>query len=77
MSVEKRTMVVQTCDGCGREQVYAEDGNTPEGTYGTVWQVTSSGGSGLVQWYACRDRCVRNAVLKVRNRAWISAAVDD
>ena len=66
-------MVVTTCDGCGKQFAETEQEADLEplmGFHGTVWQISGCGGSGSVDWYACKERCIAKAVKTAVARAW-------
>ncbi len=68
MTREQVTLVVWTCDGCGKRVQGSPDGERAWGYHGDVMHVGAHGGNGG-EWYACGRRCIRNAVLAVTDEA--------
>lgn len=66
------TLDEYTCDGCGRTKYLngAVDGPAV-GYHGDVSHITGAGGHGAT-WYACRERCIRTAVVNA-----LDVALDD
>jgi hypothetical protein len=51
------------CDKPGCPVVHHEEGHElPNGFHGAVIEITDIGGSGSVDWYACRAAHIREAV---------------
>jgi hypothetical protein len=68
--VKERIEVTKwTCDGCGDTELEDEDGET-RGYFGdSVLLIDAYGGRGCVEWYACTDGCIRDAVTNAIQRA--------
>lgn len=58
------------CDGCDFERIVPDGGDPPSGTYGTVREITETGGSYMVDWYAHRTSCIYAAIKNAIRRAW-------
>jgi hypothetical protein len=61
LTVETVKVKRYTCDGCG-EATIEEDDALPHGYHGTVIVATSLGASKKLDWYACTDTHVMNAI---------------
>ena len=59
------TAAEYTCDGCGKVFLIERDAELPHGFHGNVTRISSWGGSGG-DWFACTERCIRQAVLKAQ-----------
>lgn len=63
-----------TCDGC-QKVVDVEGDALPDGFTGTVIEIAPMSaqrpirGSGMVDWFACRSSCIKNAVTTALARA--------
>lgn len=62
MAIEEVTVRRIVCDGC-RKPIYIEGSDIPTGYSGTVTDPENR--STTLNWFACRDRCIRNAVVNV------------
>jgi hypothetical protein len=63
---EVRNLTIFTCDDpeCdGQAIVDIEIDGLPEGYHGTVTHISSSGGTGAEEWFACRGVHIRPAIL--------------
>lgn len=62
METQEVTILRVNCDGCSKPH-YVNRGENPPGFIGTVIDPDDSASS--FNWFACRDRCIRNAVVNV------------
>jgi len=71
MATEKVELSVTTCDGCGKRIVQdpdLDDHDPVLGYHGHVFHHYKMGGNSA-EWFACRDRCVKNAVVNSLQKA--------
>ena len=68
MATENMEVQVTTCDGCGKRIVNVDNGDPVLGYHGAVMHHYAMGGNGA-EWFACRDRCIKNAVVNSLRKA--------
>jgi len=66
MATEKVELNVTTCDGCGKRSFV--DPDEVLGYHGHVFHHYEAGGNSA-EWFACRDRCIKNAVVNALRKA--------
>lgn len=60
---ETTTVFTYECDGCGRSTIGTEDAPRPLGFYLDVGHTHGGGGDFREDIYACRETCIRRAVV--------------
>jgi hypothetical protein len=69
MSKEVIQAEVYTCDGCSKTYT-VEQSDMPPGYHGTAFEVSDTGGSADVSWFACRKVHITPAVAAVIKRSY-------
>lgn len=62
MAIRKARTIVATCDGCGAKQI-VETADEVLGYSGEVRCFWETGGSAVVDWFACLPPCIKDAVM--------------
>lgn len=62
MKISEATISAWECDGCGRVIWTEPENGLPYGWSGTVEVVNLNGANGG-RWFACREQCIKKAVL--------------
>jgi hypothetical protein len=67
-----RNVLAHECDSPDCSTVRCQDGTgeDPVGFYGTVREVTDTGGTSYQHWYACHHDHIAKAIADVLARAW-------
>lgn len=64
MASKKVKAIEWKCDGCGQRYLQKEGEEMPNGFYGkAVAHISSAGGDGCTEWFACEIECIESAVL--------------
>lgn len=69
MAKEEIKAVVYTCDGCGKRTM-VEEGDLPPGFHGKAFEISDTGGSANVIWFACRKVHITPAVAAAIKRSY-------
>jgi hypothetical protein len=65
-----RKVTIYTCDGCDKEVVQVDEGEDVYGFFGTAMQIHEAGGIGGLDWFACKEACIRKAVTNAIQREY-------